>query len=78
MIIFKRIKRRFLALFLLHLMVLQIVQISLVNALTSANSQPEVNSFEPVGTTDMVDPFTGDFTYNIPLFELPGPNGVSV
>ncbi len=23
----------------------------------------------------MVDLFTGDFTYNIPLFELPGPNG---
>jgi len=23
----------------------------------------------------MVDAFSGDFTYNIPLFELPGPNG---
>jgi len=44
-------------------------------ALTSGPSQPEVQSFEPVGTTQMVDLFTGDFTYNIPLFELPGPNG---
>ncbi|HXA01108.1 MAG TPA: hypothetical protein VNW99_03915, partial [Cytophagaceae bacterium] len=44
-------------------------------ALTSGPSQPEVQSFEPVGTTEMVDLFTGDFTYNIPLFELPGPNG---
>ncbi|HTF05223.1 MAG TPA: hypothetical protein VK826_14440, partial [Bacteroidia bacterium] len=45
------------------------------HALTNGPSQPEVQSFEPVGTTDMVDLFTGDFNYNIPLFELPGPNG---
>lgn len=38
-------------------------------------TQPEVQSFEPIGTNQMVDPFTGDFTYNIPLFNLPGPNG---
>lgn len=44
-------------------------------ALTSGPSQPEVQAFEPASTTDMVDLFTGDFTYNIPLFELPGPNG---
>lgn len=44
-------------------------------ALTSGPSQPEIQSFEPVGTTEMVDLFSGDFTYNIPLFEVPGPNG---
>lgn len=44
-------------------------------ALTSGPSQPEVQSFEPVGTSDMVEVFSGDFNYNIPLFELPGPNG---
>ena len=44
-------------------------------AITSGPSQPEVQSFEPSGTTDMVNLFSGDFTYNIPLFELPGPNG---
>lgn len=44
-------------------------------ALTSGPSQPEVQSFEPAGTTDMVNTFSGSFTYNIPLFELPGPNG---
>uniref|UniRef100_UPI002637B74A hypothetical protein n=1 Tax=Fluviicola sp. TaxID=1917219 RepID=UPI002637B74A len=38
-------------------------------------TQPEVHSFEPIGTNQMVDPFTGDFTYNIPLFNLPGPDG---
>lgn len=44
-------------------------------ALTSGPTQPEFTSFEPISTTDMVDLFTGDFNYNIPLFEIPGPNG---
>ncbi|KXX67798.1 hypothetical protein [Flammeovirga sp. SJP92] len=44
-------------------------------ALTSGPSQPEIQSFQAIGTSDMVDLFSGDFSYNIPLFELPGPNG---
>lgn len=44
-------------------------------ALTSGPSQPEVQSFTPVETTQMVDLFSGNFTYNIPLFEIPGANG---
>ncbi len=44
-------------------------------ALTNGPELPETQSFEPVQTTDMVDLFTGDFNYNIPLFNLPGPNG---
>ena len=35
-------------------------------ALTGGPSQPEVQSFEPVGTSDMVNVFSGDFVYNIP------------
>ncbi len=35
-------------------------------------SQPEVQSFEPVGTSDMVDLFSGDFNYNIPLLDVGG------
>lgn len=66
-----RIVAAYLALSLLG----QIFSPSLALALTNGPSQPEVQSFEPVGTTDMVDLFTGDFNYNIPLFELPGPNG---
>jgi hypothetical protein len=46
-----------------------------VYALTGGPTQPEVQSFQPAGTSEMVDLFTGDFVYNIPLFELPGPNG---
>jgi len=45
-------------------------------ALTSGPSQPEFSSFEPVASTNMVDEFTGDFTYNIPVVEIPGPDGV--
>jgi hypothetical protein len=41
-------------------------------ALTGGPSQPEVQSFEPIGTNQMVDPFTGDFTYNIPLMDVGG------
>ncbi len=41
-------------------------------ALTSGPSQPEVQSFEPVGTSDMVDLFSGDFNYNIPLLDVDG------
>lgn len=44
-------------------------------ALTSGPSQPEAGSFEPVNTNQMVDLFSGDFTYNIPLMNVPGPNG---
>jgi hypothetical protein len=44
-------------------------------ALTSGPTQPEVQQFTPAGTDGLVDLFTGDFKYNIPLFELPGPNG---
>src|SRR5262245_13854567 len=41
-------------------------------ALGSGPAQPEVQSFEPVSTTDMVDAFTGDFVYNIPLMDVEG------
>src|SRR5690554_2120781 len=38
----------------------------------SGPDQPEVQSFTAVGTDGMVDPFTGDFSYNIPLLEVDG------
>lgn len=42
------------------------------SALTGGPSTPEVQSFEPIGTSDMVDIFSGDFKYNIPLMEVDG------
>ena len=44
-------------------------------ALTSGPAQPEFSSFEPVATTSMVNEFTGEFTYNLPVINIPGPNG---
>ena len=43
-------------------------------ALTSGPSQPEFSSFEPVSSTNMVSEFTGDFTYNLPVLNIPGAN----
>lgn len=50
----------------------QIVSPNLSYGLTGGPSQPEVQSFEPVGTSDMVDVFSGDFNYNIPLLDVGG------
>jgi hypothetical protein len=44
-------------------------------ALTSGPTAPETTSFEPVDTSTMVNLATGDFVYNIPLLEIPGPSG---
>lgn len=45
---------------------------SVALALTSGPSQPEFQGFQQVGTNDMVNLFTGDFNYNIPLCEIGG------
>lgn len=50
----------------------QIVYPNLALALTSGPSQPEMQQFSPIGTSDMVDLFTGDFSYNIPLLDVEG------
>ncbi|HEX8532018.1 MAG TPA: hypothetical protein VF646_18415, partial [Cytophagales bacterium] len=44
-------------------------------ALTNGPHSPEFSSFEPVATTDMVNLFSGDFNYNLPVLEIPGPDG---
>jgi len=71
----KKIVLRSIALFMLINFVGQLLYPTAAYALTGGPSQPEVTQFAPVSASDMVDIFTGDFSYNIPLFELPGPNG---
>ena len=44
-------------------------------ALTSGPIQPEFTDFEPVATTNMVNEFSGAFTYNLPVINVPGANG---
>ncbi|MFT3981139.1 MAG: PA14 domain-containing protein [Ferruginibacter sp.] len=35
-------------------------------------SQPEMTAFKPAGADNLVSPFTGDFSYNIPLLDVGG------
>jgi hypothetical protein len=64
-----RIKAQFL---LLLIIVNTLAPTTSLFALSGGPSQPEVQSFEPAGTSQMVDLSTGSFTYNIPLFEIGG------
>ncbi|MBT1705603.1 hypothetical protein KK060_20095, partial [Fulvivirgaceae bacterium PWU20] len=66
---------RAIALCLLLQFTLNVLVPSVCYALTSGPTQPEFSSFEPVSSSNMVDEFTGDFTYNLPLLEVPGPQG---
>src|SRR5438128_12587154 len=68
-------KRRIISFIFLISFCLQFFSLQSALALTSGPTQPEAQNFQPAGANDMVDLFTGDFSYNIPLFELPGPNG---
>src|ERR1700741_2565697 len=46
------------------------------NAITKTDGpgpgQPEMSSFQSVNANDMVDKFSGDFSYNIPLMDVGG------
>lgn len=64
-----------LAVYLTFTMVFDVLLTSQSFALTGGPAAPEYNSFEPITTNQMVDLFSGDFTYNIPLMTVPGPNG---
>src|SRR5260221_3040691 len=60
------------ALLLTMVMILQFITPNICYALTSGPSQPEMKGFEPIGSSDMVDLFSGDFSYNIPLMDVGG------
>ena len=51
---------------------IQMTQPSELFALTSGPSQPEFNSFTPIGTSDMVNLSSGDFNYNLPVMDVGG------
>lgn len=44
-------------------------------AISGGPSQPEMAGFTPTNTDNMVDLFSGDFHYTIPIMTVPGPNG---
>ncbi|MDP1725785.1 MAG: hypothetical protein Q8M15_03305 [Bacteroidota bacterium] len=53
-------------------MLIQLLSPSISYALSGGPSQPEFQSFEPIGTSEMVNLPSGDFTYNIPLLDVSG------
>ena len=65
-------RKKKIALFFLLLMSAQLLSPLMASALTSGPAQPEMQKFEPAGATDLVDLFTGDLKYNIPLLEVGG------
>lgn len=69
---FRGRKQKIVAVFLAISILNSVVFPTAAFALTGGPSQPEVNSFSPIGTSDMVDLFTGDFKYNIPLLDVGG------
>jgi hypothetical protein len=64
--------RRKCAMALLFLMLIDVCQPLTAFALTNGPAQPEVQGFKPIEATNMVDLFSGDFNYNLPLFEIDG------
>ncbi|MCR9155520.1 MAG: hypothetical protein NXI09_15555 [Bacteroidetes bacterium] len=63
---------KFISQLLLWSFVFQLFAPSTAWALTGGPSQPEVQSFQPASLNSLVDPFTGDFSYNIPLVDVGG------
>lgn len=70
--IFRHKYVKFFSAFLALNILIQAIAPTAVLALTSGPTQPEVQAFKPVEMTDMVDLFTGDFSYNIPLMDIDG------
>src|SRR5687768_15295604 len=63
------------AIMLIFAMLFTAIQPTQLYALTSGPSQPEFQGFTEVDLSQSVDPFTGDFSYQVPLMTVPGPNG---
>ncbi|MGN6293128.1 MAG: hypothetical protein ACTHMV_10325 [Chitinophagaceae bacterium] len=57
---------------LLLIMGSELLMPNIAYALTSGPSQPETQAFQPIGNSNMVDLFSGDFSYNIPLLDVGG------
>ena len=57
---------------LLWCFVTQLIFFERVYATGGGPTTPEATSFTPASATNMVDPFTGAFSYNIPLLSVDG------
>jgi len=66
---------RVLTIFLLLLFIQSIILPVELFALTTGPFMPEYTSYESPGATDMVNIATGDFSFSLPVLEVPGPEG---
>jgi hypothetical protein len=70
-----RLFLKFITIFFLTEAFVSAVQPMSLFALTAGSSSPEFSSFEPVDTSDLVNLASGQLVYNMPLLEVPGPEG---
>jgi hypothetical protein len=70
-----RFVAKFLAVFFLLLIVESTIHATVSYALTTGPHQPEYTSYEEPGATDMVNLLTGDFSFSLPILDVPGPEG---
>ncbi len=66
---------RLISVFLLLIFIQSLILPQFAFALTTGPHQPEYISYEEPGATDMVNLLTGDFSYNLPILDVPGPEG---
>lgn len=71
----KPLSHRILAIFLLLNFLPGIFPLNYLWASNNGPTAPEATSFEPVDATDMVNLVTGDFSYVLPLLNVPSPEG---
>ncbi len=72
----KSVTHRAIALFFVFTVLLPVfTSVNQVWANNSGPNAPEAASFEPVDATDMVNLLTGDFSYVLPLLNVPSPEG---
>jgi hypothetical protein len=71
----KRLVQRTISIFLLLVFLQSLVAPEVAHALTSGPHQQEYASYEEPGGSDMVNLLTGDFNFNLPVLEVPGPEG---
>jgi len=64
--------KKIIAIYLAMMILLETLHPMQMYALTGGPSQPEFESFTPIGTSDMVDLASGDFNYNIPIMDVGG------
>jgi hypothetical protein len=70
MISISKYRTKTIAIFMIGIFIMNFIPVGL--PAFNGPSQPEVVSFSPHDTYQMVDPFTGDFTYNINLMDVGG------